>query len=101
MEKSCHFCLEIYKVFAKFTKEERFALTSQVRDRLYLWLPTLENKPLTPCRRSRVIVRGTLESSTPLSQLIGRGTELVCTKAQQGFTCSFTHTFPWETRHAI
>ncbi|MCP4664971.1 MAG: four helix bundle protein [Deltaproteobacteria bacterium] len=35
-EKSYHFCLEIYKVFTRFPQEERFALTSQVRERPHL-----------------------------------------------------------------
>ncbi|MCP4666406.1 MAG: hypothetical protein GY849_08560 [Deltaproteobacteria bacterium] len=40
--------MEIYKVFAIFSKEERFSLTSQVRERPQLSLPTLANKPLNP-----------------------------------------------------
>ncbi|MCP4669075.1 MAG: hypothetical protein GY849_22285 [Deltaproteobacteria bacterium] len=40
--------MEIYKVFARFPKEERFVLTSQVRERPYLCLPTVGNKPLNP-----------------------------------------------------
>ncbi|MCP4668700.1 MAG: hypothetical protein GY849_20340 [Deltaproteobacteria bacterium] len=40
--------MEIYKVFARFPKEESFALTSQVKERPHLCLPTLENKPLNP-----------------------------------------------------
>ncbi|MCP4665527.1 MAG: four helix bundle protein [Deltaproteobacteria bacterium] len=39
-QKSYHLCLEIYKVFAIFPEEERFALTSQVRGRPHLRLPT-------------------------------------------------------------
>ncbi|MCP4667271.1 MAG: hypothetical protein GY849_12995 [Deltaproteobacteria bacterium] len=32
--------MEIYKVFARFPKEERFALTSHMRGRPHLCLPT-------------------------------------------------------------
>ncbi|MCP4668922.1 MAG: four helix bundle protein [Deltaproteobacteria bacterium] len=39
--KSYHLCLEINKVFARFPKEKRFALTSQVRRRPHMYLPTL------------------------------------------------------------
>ncbi|MCP4666328.1 MAG: four helix bundle protein [Deltaproteobacteria bacterium] len=42
LQKSCQPCLDIYKVFARFPKEERFALTSQVRR------ASVENKPLNP-----------------------------------------------------
>jgi four helix bundle protein len=30
-QKSYEFCLEIYKITAKFPKEERYGLTSQIR----------------------------------------------------------------------
>jgi hypothetical protein len=39
-QKSYEFCLEIYRITAKFPKEERYGLTSQIK--------SLENKPLTP-----------------------------------------------------
>ncbi|MCP4667555.1 MAG: hypothetical protein GY849_14450 [Deltaproteobacteria bacterium] len=38
----------ICKVLARFPKQERFALTFQVRGRLHLCLQTSENKPLNP-----------------------------------------------------
>ncbi|MCP4668677.1 MAG: hypothetical protein GY849_20225 [Deltaproteobacteria bacterium] len=40
LEKSYYLCLTIYKVFAGFPKEERFGLTSQVKERPHLYLPT-------------------------------------------------------------
>ncbi|MCP4668159.1 MAG: hypothetical protein GY849_17555 [Deltaproteobacteria bacterium] len=38
----------MYNVSTRFPKEERLALTSQVRERPHLCLTTLENKPLNP-----------------------------------------------------
>jgi four helix bundle protein len=60
-QKSYGLCLEIYRITAKFPKEERYGLTSQVRrsvvsfpsniaedmEERQPWI-TLENKPLNP-----------------------------------------------------
>ncbi|MCP4665500.1 MAG: hypothetical protein GY849_03960, partial [Deltaproteobacteria bacterium] len=96
----------MFKVFTRFPEEERFALMSQVSRAsvsMHFSIGEQALEPLSkiprccagnPCRRSRVVVRGTLvedpasfcgsqiphysagESSTPLSQLIGRRTKL-------------------------
>jgi hypothetical protein len=34
-QKSYELCLEIYRITAKFPKEERYGLTSQIRPRYY------------------------------------------------------------------
>jgi len=60
-QKSYELCLEIYRITAKFPKEERYGLTSQIRrsvvsipsniaeemEERQPWI-TLENKPLNP-----------------------------------------------------
>jgi len=60
-QKSYELCLEIYRITAKFPKEERYGLTSQIRrsvvsissniaeemEEIQPWI-TLENKPLNP-----------------------------------------------------
>jgi four helix bundle protein len=61
-QKSYEFCLEIYRITAKFPKEERYGLTSQTRSSvvsipsniaeiermLKELIKSLENKPLNP-----------------------------------------------------
>ncbi len=78
-QKSYKLCLEIYRITAKFPKEERYDLTSQIRRSvvsipsniaeiermLKALIKSLENKPLNPWP---------LESLDPLLQLIWRRT---------------------------
>jgi hypothetical protein len=61
-QKSYELCLEIYRITAKFPKEERYGLTSQIRRSvvyihtniaeiermLKTLIKSLENKPLNP-----------------------------------------------------
>jgi four helix bundle protein len=46
-QKSYQLCLEIYRITARFPKDEKFGLTSQIR-RASVSVPSKENKHLNP-----------------------------------------------------
>jgi len=77
-QKSYGLCLEIYRITAKFPKEERYGLTSQVR-RSVVSIPSniakgYGRKTTMDYIRMLYITKQTLESLDPLLQLNWRRT---------------------------